>query len=146
MVSLFGVRPLSHAALFCLHRLTRKKITWFIVGAAMTLVIQFVVQQKYMSVMCKDLCNQLWWVLVLLTFVMHNGVDGKGVDTMNTQQAMHRALTLENEDTDFVDNEAWLTAVREGYLKDPQYIDLATITKVECGNFAPIPLVSCDIR
>ncbi|KAH7839205.1 hypothetical protein Vadar_001085 [Vaccinium darrowii] len=63
-----------------------------------------------------------------------------GVDTMNTQQAMHRALTLENEDTYFVDNEAWLTAVREGYLKDPQYIDLATITKVECGNFAPIPL------
>ncbi|KAG5531411.1 hypothetical protein RHGRI_026138 [Rhododendron griersonianum] len=49
---------------------------------------------------------------------------------MTTQEAIHRALTMVSEDTNFIDNPAWLNAVKEGYLDLPGYTDLATVNKL----------------
>ncbi|KAH7855693.1 hypothetical protein Vadar_027718 [Vaccinium darrowii] len=44
-------------------------------------------------------------------------------ERMNTQEVIHRALAIESEDIDFVDNSTWLTVVRQGHSflgeKDP---------------------------
>ncbi|KAH7852315.1 hypothetical protein Vadar_023277 [Vaccinium darrowii] len=75
----------------------------------------------------------------VLQEAMERRATGKGVKTMNTQEFLHRALTVESEDTDFVDNSAWLTAMRQGYLQDPKYTDLATVNKM--SNLKRVPLV-----
>ncbi|KAH7863903.1 hypothetical protein Vadar_023217 [Vaccinium darrowii] len=56
---------------------------------------------------------------------------GEGKDIMSTQDFVQRALTVANEDTDFVSNHAWLTAIREGYLQHPGYTKLANVHKVK---------------
>lgn len=75
---------------------------------------------------------------------MERRAAGEGVETMNTQEFLHRALTVESEDTDFVDNSAWLTAVRQGYLQDPKYTDLATVNKM--SNLKRVPLVVALVK
>ena len=77
---------------------------------------------------------------------MERRAAGEGHDEgMNTQEVIHRALTVESADTDFINNSAWLTAVRQGYLKHPEYTDLATVNNMRVTT-ARIPLVSCRIR
>ncbi|KAH7854543.1 hypothetical protein Vadar_015122 [Vaccinium darrowii] len=56
---------------------------------------------------------------------------GEGTETMNTQEFVQRALTVASEDTDFVTNRAWLTAIQEGYLQHPGYTELANVHKVK---------------
>ncbi|KAH7845116.1 hypothetical protein Vadar_006781 [Vaccinium darrowii] len=53
--------------------------------------------------------------------------EGEG---LNTQQVIHRALNVASEDNDFLENSAWLSVVREGYLELPEYTDLATMTNL----------------
>ncbi|KAH7838494.1 hypothetical protein Vadar_027231 [Vaccinium darrowii] len=48
----------------------------------------------------------------VLQEAMERRAAGEAVETMNTQEFLHRAITVESEDTDFVNNSAWLTAVR----------------------------------
>ncbi|KAH7851517.1 hypothetical protein Vadar_012810 [Vaccinium darrowii] len=64
---------------------------------------------------------------------------GEGTETMNTQEFIHRALNVASEDTDFVNNSAWLTAVTAGYLQDAGYIEMANVKKVK--RFERLPLV-----
>lgn len=80
----------------------------------------------------------------VLQEAMERRAAGEGVETMNTQEFLHRALTVESEDTDFVDNSAWLTAVRQGYLQDPKYTDLATVNKM--SNLKRVPLVVALVK
>ncbi|KAH7854428.1 hypothetical protein Vadar_013718 [Vaccinium darrowii] len=64
---------------------------------------------------------------------------GEGTETMNTQEFIHRALNVASEDTDFVNNSAWLTALTAGYLQDAGYIEMANVKKVK--RFERLPLV-----
>ncbi|KAH7836901.1 hypothetical protein Vadar_007182 [Vaccinium darrowii] len=66
-------------------------------------------------------------------------------ESMNTQEFIHRALAVESADTDFVDNFAWLTAVRQGYLKHPEYTDLATVNNMRVTT-ARIPLIVALVK
>ena len=60
---------------------------------------------------------------------------------LNTQEVVHRALTVEAEDTDFIQNPAWLNAVQFGYVHMDGYTDLATVNRLPCGT--RVDLVSC---
>ena len=53
---------------------------------------------------------------------------------LNTQEVVHRALTVEAEDTDFIQNPAWLYAVQFGYLDIDGYTDLATVSRLPCAT------------
>ncbi|KAH7833266.1 hypothetical protein Vadar_004671 [Vaccinium darrowii] len=63
---------------------------------------------------------------------------GDAKETMDTQQFIHQALTIPSKDTDFVNNSAWLPVVRQGYMQQPGYTDLATVQKVK--RFERLPL------
>lgn len=67
--------------------------------------------------------------------------EGEG---LNTQQVIHRALNVASEDNDFLENSAWLSVVREGYLELPEYTDLATVTNLP--NLSRVKLVSYRIH
>ncbi|KAH7850854.1 hypothetical protein Vadar_003810 [Vaccinium darrowii] len=69
---------------------------------------------------------------------------GEAKETMDTQQFIHRALTIPSKDTNFVTNSAWLTVVREGYMERSGYTDLATAKKVK--RFQRLPLEDVDQR
>ncbi|KAH7835639.1 hypothetical protein Vadar_028238 [Vaccinium darrowii] len=64
---------------------------------------------------------------------------GEGTETMNTQEFIHRTLNVASEDTDFVNNSAWLTVVSAGCLQDAGYIEMANVKKVK--RFERLPLV-----
>ena len=53
---------------------------------------------------------------------------------LNTQEVVHRALTVEAEDTDFINNPAWLNAVQFGYVDMEGYTDLATVNRLPLGT------------
>ncbi|KAH7861436.1 hypothetical protein Vadar_026149 [Vaccinium darrowii] len=80
----------------------------------------------------------------VLQEAMERRAAGEAVETMNTQEFLHRAITVESEDTDFVNNSAWLTAAREGYLQCPDYKDLATIKNFT--KYARVPLVVALVK
>ncbi|KAH7849169.1 hypothetical protein Vadar_014053 [Vaccinium darrowii] len=80
----------------------------------------------------------------VLQEAMERRAAGEGVETMNIQEFLNRAHTVESEDTDFMDNSAWLTAVRQGYLQDPKYTDLATVNKM--SNLKRVPLVVALVK
>ncbi|KAH7857770.1 hypothetical protein Vadar_016317 [Vaccinium darrowii] len=80
----------------------------------------------------------------VLQEAMERRAAGEAVETMNTQEFLHRAIMVESEDTDFVNNSAWLTAVREGYLQCPDYKDLATIKNFT--KYARVPLVVALVK
>ncbi|KAH7865870.1 hypothetical protein Vadar_012475 [Vaccinium darrowii] len=61
------------------------------------------------------------------------------------EEVIHRALTVESADTDFVDTSAWLTAMRQGYLQHPEYTDLATVNNMRVTT-ARIPLVVALVK
>ncbi|KAH7850082.1 hypothetical protein Vadar_027649 [Vaccinium darrowii] len=67
--------------------------------------------------------------------------EGEG---LNTQQVIHRALNVASEDNDFLENSAWLSAVREGYLELPEYTDLATVTNLP--NLSRVKLVIALVK
>ncbi|KAH7844827.1 hypothetical protein Vadar_032085 [Vaccinium darrowii] len=67
--------------------------------------------------------------------------EGEG---LNTQQVIHRALNVASEDNDFLENSAWLSAVREGYLELPEYTDLATVTNLP--NLSRVKLVVALVK
>ncbi|KAH7865520.1 hypothetical protein Vadar_007694 [Vaccinium darrowii] len=67
----------------------------------------------------------------LVQMAMERRDAGEGVLEMNTQQAIHRVLTVESEDTAFVHNNAWLAVVHGGYMQEPGYTNLATVHKMK---------------
>ncbi|KAE9444726.1 hypothetical protein C3L33_23376, partial [Rhododendron williamsianum] len=75
---------------------------------------------------------------------LHRKSEGEGVLVMTTQEAVHRALTVENEDTNFVDNPAWINVVKEGYLELAGYTDLVTVNKFP--SFARVDLVVALVK
>ncbi|KAF7140991.1 hypothetical protein RHSIM_Rhsim06G0140000 [Rhododendron simsii] len=75
---------------------------------------------------------------------LHRRREREGVLVMTTQEAVHRALMVESEDTDFIDNPAWIKNVKEGYLQLPGYTDLATVNKFP--SFARVNLVVALVK
>jgi len=66
---------------------------------------------------------------------------GEGVLEMNTQEAIHGALTVQSEDTAFIKNNAWLAVEHGGYLQEPGYTNLATVHKMK--HLDQVKLVTC---
>ncbi|KAH7857000.1 hypothetical protein Vadar_007871 [Vaccinium darrowii] len=66
----------------------------------------------------------------LVQLALEKREDGEGVLEMNTQEAIHRAITVPSEDNAFVENKAWLAVVHGGYMFEPGYTNLASVNQM----------------